>query len=124
MTQSEHIGEGHASACPLPPSTPNVGGLPVPTRSLRIDDHADPAPWPSVGGCHLRAARALLDWSMLTLADASDLSLSTVRRLEESLDGSPSRSQRKAIAALQRAGIQFVSLHDGTLALGRTQHPG
>ncbi|MCF4124370.1 PAS domain-containing protein [Methylobacterium sp. SyP6R] len=73
----------------------------------------------AVEGHHLRAARALLDWSMTNLAEASGLSLSTVRRLEENAEGQGARSRHKAIAALRQAGIRFVLLDDGEVAVAR-----
>lgn len=73
----------------------------------------------AVEGRHLRAARALLDWSMATLAEASGLSLSTVRRLEEGEGAAAHRSRHQAVEALRRAGIRFVSLDDGTVAVAR-----
>lgn len=74
----------------------------------------------SLSGFHLRAARALLDWSMEDLAAASSLSLSTVRRIEADDPSRPVRSRRSAISALRRAGIAFLSLQDGTVAVART----
>ncbi|AWN46149.1 histidine kinase [Methylobacterium terrae] len=73
----------------------------------------------AVRGRHLRAARALLDWSMTTLAAAGGLSLSTVRRLEEDAEGQGSRSRHKAVAALREAGIRFIAMDDGTLAVAK-----
>ncbi|MFE1597784.1 PAS domain-containing protein [Methylobacterium sp. ID0610] len=73
----------------------------------------------AVQGHHLRAARALLDWSMSVLAEASGLSLSTVRRLEEGAVPHADRSRHKAVAALRRAGIRFIVLDDGNLAVTR-----
>ncbi|MGU3538842.1 PAS domain-containing protein [Methylobacterium sp. A54F] len=67
----------------------------------------------------LRAARALLGWSMHDLARASGLSFSTVRRLEEGGEGAASRSRHTAIAALRRAGIRFSLLDGGTVAVGK-----
>ncbi|AWN50216.1 histidine kinase [Methylobacterium terrae] len=74
----------------------------------------------AVEGRHLRAARALLDWSMATLAAASGLSLSTVRRLEEGDGPAAQRSRHQAVATLRRAGIRFVVLDDGAVAVART----
>ncbi|KMO44940.1 hypothetical protein VQ03_00615 [Methylobacterium tarhaniae] len=74
----------------------------------------------AVEGHHLRAARALLDWSMTNLAEASGLSLSTVRRLEENAEGQGARSRHRAIAALRAAGIRFVVLDGGGVAVART----
>jgi hypothetical protein len=73
----------------------------------------------SVAGHHLRAARALLDWSMMNLAQASGLSHSTVRRLEEDSEHRGSRSRLQAVEALRRAGVRFVAIDDGTLAVAR-----
>ncbi|MEH3147436.1 MAG: histidine kinase [Methylobacterium frigidaeris] len=68
---------------------------------------------------HLRAARGLLDWPMTTLARASGLSMSTVRRLEENAEIQGARSRHKAVEALRRAGIRFIALDDGTIAVAR-----
>lgn len=73
----------------------------------------------AVRGRHLRAARGLLDWSMSTLAEAGGLSLSTVRRLEEEGEGQGSRSHHKAVAALRRAGIRFIAMDDGSIAVAK-----
>ncbi len=70
-------------------------------------------------GHHLRAACGLLDWSMSMLAQASGLSLSTVRRLEDDAEHQADRSRHKVVAALRAAGIRFVSLDDGTVAVAR-----
>src|SRR4051812_6275954 len=61
----------------------------------------------AVRGHHLRAGRALLDWSMRDMARASGLSLSTVRRLEENAEAPAARSRHVAIAALRASGIGF-----------------
>lgn len=73
----------------------------------------------SVAGHHLRAARAMLDWSMMDLAQASGLSHSTVRRLEDDSEHRGSRSRLHAVEALRRAGVRFVAMDDGTLAVAR-----
>ncbi|BAQ49004.1 MULTISPECIES: PAS domain-containing protein [Methylobacterium] len=73
----------------------------------------------AVRGRHLRAARGLLDWSMTTLAEAAGLSLSSVRRLEDNAEGEGSRSRHKAVAALRRAGIRFIAMDDGAIAVAK-----
>ncbi|SFJ50629.1 PAS fold-containing protein [Methylobacterium brachiatum] len=73
----------------------------------------------TVTGHHLRAARALLDWSMMDLAQASGMSHSTVRRLEEDSEHRGSRSRLQAVASLRRAGIRFIPMDDGTLAVAK-----
>ncbi|HEV7438616.1 MAG TPA: PAS domain-containing protein [Methylobacterium sp.] len=70
-------------------------------------------------GRHLRAARALLDWSMMDLAQASGLSFSTVRRLEDDGEVTASRSRHTAAAALRAAGIRFSFLDGNTIAVAK-----
>ena len=67
------------------------------------------------------AARGLLDWSMGDLAEASGLSLSTIRRLEEGSEGPAARSRHAAIEALRRAGIGFVLLDGGAIAVAKVR---
>lgn len=71
----------------------------------------------AVTGHHLRAARAMLNWSMTELAQAGGMSLSTVKRLEEDADSQSVASRHKAVAALRRAGIRFIILDNGALAV-------
>ncbi|WP_162560438.1 helix-turn-helix domain-containing protein [Methylobacterium durans] len=73
----------------------------------------------AVRGNHLRAARALLDWSMQDLARASGLSFSTIRRLEDNAEGPAARSRHGAIAALRAAGIRFVLMDGSRIAVAR-----
>ena len=86
--------------------------MPLPSGALRRGLEA------CVAGHHLRAARALLGWSMLELATASGLSFSTVRRLEDGT-GSGDRSRDAAIAALRAAGIRFSLMDGATVAVAR-----
>lgn len=72
-----------------------------------------------VRGVHLRAGRALLDWSMQQLAEAAGLSFSTVRRLENEDVSASRRAFQAAISALRTHGIVFSLMDDGTLALGK-----
>lgn len=72
---------------------------------------------PAVDSQHLRAARALLGWAMSDLAVVSGLSLSTIRRLEQSARAVSPRNHRAAVDALRMAGIRFFILDDGTTAL-------
>ncbi|PIK71570.1 histidine kinase [Methylobacterium frigidaeris] len=103
-------------------------GVKYPVHEFGAPVHADGAPGDArlqraleqaVRGHHLRAARGLLDWSMLRLAEASGLSLSTVRRLEADAEIQGARSRHKAVAALRAAGIRFVSLDGGTIAVAK-----
>ncbi|WP_162561323.1 PAS domain-containing protein [Methylobacterium terrae] len=75
----------------------------------------------AVEGCHLRAARGLLDWTLNDLARASGLSLSTVRRLEEESEGPASRSRPHVLAALREAGIVFTLVDGGAVAVARPE---
>ncbi|BAU90372.1 PAS sensor protein [Methylorubrum populi] len=72
-----------------------------------------------IEGRHLRAARALLGWSMQDLAQAGGLSFATVRRLEESEGGRRAHSHDRAVAALQRAGIGFQIVEGNRIAVFR-----
>ena len=68
---------------------------------------------------HLRAARGLLDWSMAQLAAASGVSLSTIKRLEDGSEIRGALSRVKAIAALRGAGIRFMMMDGGQIAVTR-----
>ena len=97
-------------------------GLKYPVQrpeAVRVDACLRTALEQSVQGHHLRAARGLLDWSMTVLAEASGLSLSTVRRLEEGGAAQTDRSRHRAIEALRAAGVRFISMDDGTVAVAR-----
>lgn len=74
-----------------------------------------------IEGLHLRAARALLDWSMMDLARASGLSFAVVRRLEGSGETAPCPERHRAIEALRQAGIRFSLLEDATIAVGKAR---
>ena len=67
----------------------------------------------------IRAARALLNWSQGALVEASGLSLTTIRRMEDDAIG-PQRSSagnvETVIKVLDTAGVQF--LEDGQVASG------
>ncbi|GJE43915.1 PAS domain-containing protein [Methylobacterium soli] len=71
----------------------------------------------AVRGHHLRAGRALLDWSMLDMARASGLSLSTIRRLEANVEAAAARSRHVAIAALRASGIGFRLMDHNRIAV-------
>ncbi len=73
--------------------------------------------WPAVGdpsamltGAQIRAARALVNWSVRELSEASKVSSSTIRRFEE-LDGAPTGHEPALPAiqeALESAGVEFL----------------
>jgi len=74
----------------------------------------------------IRAARALLEWSQPELAQHSGLSLTTIRRMEDSSIG-PSRSSAGNVTTLQRtleaAGIIFIPENGGGSGV-RVDKPG
>jgi predicted transcriptional regulator len=64
----------------------------------------------------IRAARALLDWSQPKLAEASGLSLPTIRRMEGPIG--PGRSSAANVEAVRRAldeaGVIFLDAGETT----------
>ena len=62
----------------------------------------------------MKAARALLSWNQGDLADASGVSLPTIKRLELSFGtvGGHSRTMLAIYAAFEKAGIEFESDED------------
>lgn len=57
----------------------------------------------------IRAARGALDWSMLSLAKAAGLSVSTVKRLETAgRPSGPDDAHAAVRAALEAAGVRFL----------------
>lgn len=63
----------------------------------------------------LKAARALLGWSQQDLASAAHVSEATVKRLEavEGPLGGRAETIDKLLAALERAGIDFIKENGG-----------
>ena len=59
----------------------------------------------------IKAARSLLDWSQERLAEASGVSIPTVRRLEAADGelGGREDTAGKIVAALQAAGVEFTN---------------
>ena len=58
--------------------------------------------------CQIVAARGLLGWSQPDLASAAGISVSTIKRLEA---GKPATAanRRAALAALEKAGVEFTN---------------
>jgi hypothetical protein len=80
-----------------------------------VDIH-DQRVWPSpenistITGAQLRAGRAILNWAVRDLADAARVSVSTIRRLEET-NGPPTDQEDALIPlreALETAGVEFL----------------
>ena len=68
---------------------------------------------------HIRAARALLDWSMADLSGASGVSLSTIRRLEGCIASVSVANRNQVIGALRSAGIVFSLMGGATIAVSK-----
>ncbi len=64
---------------------------------------------------HIRAARALLQWDQKTLAEKSNVSVATIKRLEP--QPGPLKANKVTIAALKHAlesaGIEFIPENGG-----------
>lgn len=67
-----------------------------------------------IDAAQMRAGRALIEWSQQELADRSEVSLPTIKRMEKL---GPGRSAGDTIAAVQRAleaaGVQFIPENGG-----------
>jgi transcriptional regulator with XRE-family HTH domain len=62
-----------------------------------------------ISGAQLRAARALLDWTQLQLADEAGLSVPTVKRAERNMGVRvSSNAYRKIESALMQAGVVLL----------------
>lgn len=74
----------------------------------------------------IRAARALLEWSQDDLVKQTGLSLTTIRRMEDSGIG-PSRSSAANVLAVQKtlqaAGVEFIAENGGGAGV-RMAKPG
>lgn len=98
-------------------------GMPVDPADVRSRRELDAgagalvsrSPRAPLSGAMIRAARALVGWSVAGLAAASGVSVSTLRRIEETEESHPRRAA--ALDAMQRAlegaGVQFVWRIDG-----------
>jgi transcriptional regulator with XRE-family HTH domain len=68
-----------------------------------------------ITAAQIRAGRALVDWSGAKLAEASGVSLQTIRRMESSIG--PGRSSIANIEAVRRAlegaGVIFLDANEG-----------
>jgi len=64
-----------------------------------------------ITGRQLRAARVLIGWEQIELASRSRVAIGTIRRME-SFDGpigSRTSTLAQVLAALEKAGIQFLN---------------
>ena len=96
-------------------------GTSSPLKASVADDPAqrlDAAwvPTDLISGCQVRAARAIVRWSVRDLAVASGVSSSTIRRIEEDDGLAETRDTRKLgvlRATLEKAGVEFIPSPDG-----------
>ena len=67
----------------------------------------------------MRAARVMLGWRQNELAEASGVSVVTVRRLEaaDGNIGGRAETQEALLAALQTAGIEFIEENGGGIGV-------
>lgn len=83
------------------------------------------APYVDITPGALRAARAMLGWSASKLADMADVSVSTIRRIEEAdeRDSTRSTTARKLIAALAQQPLTLIASAQGVIegVSGRTR---
>lgn len=70
---------------------------------------------PKVSIRQIKAARALLGWSQEDLAEAAEVSIPTIKRLEASDGplGGRAETTTKIVSALSSAGIQFIEENGG-----------
>jgi transcriptional regulator with XRE-family HTH domain len=61
----------------------------------------------------LRAARGLLGWSQATLAEASGLSLPTIKRTELETVNVSTDARERMRRALESAGVEFIAENGG-----------
>jgi transcriptional regulator with XRE-family HTH domain len=73
-----------------------------------------------IAGYHVRAARAILNWSVRDLAEASGVSSSTIRRIEDD-KGIPENRDLSKLQnireTLETARIEFTPAPDGKVGL-------
>jgi transcriptional regulator with XRE-family HTH domain len=72
----------------------------------------------------IKAARALLAWSQEQLAEAADISIPTIKRLE-AIDGplgGRSGTGAKIQTALERAGVEFIDENGGGSGVRLRKH--
>lgn len=56
----------------------------------------------------IKAARAILDWSQDTLAEASSLSIATIRKLEAGSASPRGKTNSQLKRAIEHAGLEFI----------------
>jgi transcriptional regulator with XRE-family HTH domain len=77
-----------------------------------------------ISTAQIRAARALLRWTALDLANGSGVGVATIRRIE-TFDGVPSSNARTLEliqAAFEKAGIEFIGTPNNGPGVRFKQH--
>ena len=78
----------------------------------------------SISPSQCRAARGLLDWTQAELASAAGVGLSTVKDFERGSRDTNPENVSAMMAALERAGIEFLPARNGKGAgLRNTKEP-
>jgi PAS domain S-box-containing protein len=94
-------------------------------RQSATESSGTSAPFVDITPGALRAARAMLGWSASRLADMADVSISTIRRIEEAdeRDSTRSTTARKLIAALAQQPLTLIASAEGVIegVSGRTR---
>jgi hypothetical protein len=91
--------------------------LPSDTREPSLDFDT----WIAPTGAQIRAARELLNWSTRELADAANISPTSVKRVEIHGETSVRRDSLEAIVlAFREQGVNFTRAPDGTLGVTQT----
>ncbi len=70
-----------------------------------------------VTGPELRAARALLGWSMQDMAAAAEISVSTVKRLEDGEISIRASNMARVVQSLQTGGVIFLMADTGRVGI-------
>lgn len=90
--------------------------LPTDTREGSLDFDT----WIAPTSAQIRAARGLLNWSTRELADAANISPTSVKRVEIHGETSVRRDSLEAIVlAFQEHGVKFTRAPDGTLGVAQ-----
>ena len=109
---------------------PGVGGAPplyMGCLTPQAEDEAESPP-AAAGETHpdgdvIRAARALIGWSVHDLADRSGISNATITRLEASSTTPRAETRRRLIEELEAAGVVFSRGPGGGPCVGK-KDPG
>lgn len=66
-------------------------------------------PKPDISPCQIRAARALLDWTLVVAAERMGVGKNTLNRIETGRSVPGDRTMRDIVTVFEEAGIQFVT---------------